>query len=72
MNAPQNKPYNEPRSRLGLAIHALMCTDEYTKTYPAGATAYEILEELDDRFPLCTWLDVYDELRYMYGSPRQH
>lgn len=60
---------NQPRNDLGRAIYALMCSPQYIAKYPDGATAHEIIGEIRG-FPLCTWLDVYDELVFMYGRPK--
>lgn len=41
--------------------------------YPKGMTAVDVLEEIRARdpeaFPLCTWLDVHDEMSAFYGRP---
>lgn len=40
--------------------------------HPEGLTAADVLDEIrlkrPDAFPLCTWLDVHDEMTALYGK----
>lgn len=58
------------------ACWEVMNDPEITARYPKGIAAVEVLEEIrkkrgPDAFPLCTWLDVYDEMKKLYGAPRR-
>ena len=59
---------------LGEAVRGVMKDDEVRARYPEGLTAGDVLTEIrhkhgGDAFPLCTWLDVHEELSGFYGRP---
>lgn len=57
---------------LGLAVKAVMLDWDVKARYPDGLTGAEVLAEIrhddPDAFPLCTELDVIDELKAIYGD----
>lgn len=56
---------------LRVAVHEVMTDDTVHERYPEGLSAPDVLNEIRKRhpnaFPLVTHLDVYDELRALYG-----
>ncbi len=57
------------------AIREVMRDDGTRFKYPEGMTAVDVLDEIrlkfgPDVFPLCTWLDVHDDITAMYGPGR--
>ena len=57
------------------ACWAVMTDKEALARYPEGVSAPDVLDEIRRKFganawPLVTWLDVYNEMRDLYGEPR--
>lgn len=42
---------------------------EVVQASDKALSSMEVMEQLQDEFPLCTWLDVHDELSAHYGKP---
>lgn len=62
-------------STLSQAIEVVMDDHDMHTRHPEGIGAVDMLDEVRDKFPgsfpMCTWLDVYDEMRSLYGpAPR--
>lgn len=56
------------------AIREVMNDPMLSADYPDGVTAADVLTEIREKhhgaFPLCTWLDVHDEMTKFYGRPK--
>jgi len=61
------------RNPLQEACIEVMCDPDAHKRFPRGLSALDVLTELRERepgaFPLCSVIDVADELRDYYGAP---
>lgn len=61
------------RNPLQDACIEIMKDPEVHNRYPLGLSAHDVLMELRERepgaFPLCSVIDVADELRDYYGAP---
>lgn len=55
------------------AIQEVLSDPEAKLRNPAGFSAPAVLDEIrlkdPGAFPLCTWLDVYDDMTALYGEP---
>lgn len=53
------------------AVRAIMDDHDIQQDFPDGMSAVDVLTEMRERnpdaFPLCTVIDVADELRAIYG-----
>lgn len=63
MSATPGTPFHE-------AVKKLVTSPEWNRSHPDGFDSKMVLEALDPQFPLCTVLDVHDELTYILGPPR--